>query len=260
MAKKKNHGHVNHERYLVTYSDLITLLLAFFIILYAMSENNPEKMKAVELALQLAFNPQTQTIVSLQTDATKSAKDKRAQATQEEQKMMKSVAEQNDLRKLKEKIDKEIKQEGLQNSVHTQLDQDGLRIILTDEILFDSGSADFKKPSNLSILQFVSFLLGETINPVTIEGHTDNVPIATSQFPSNWELSAARSLTVLKYIVSQNPHLQPDRFSATGYGEYKPIASNKTEAGRKENRRVEILIQRIYKDGLLFPNQGGGNQ
>lgn len=259
MAKKKNHGHVNHERYIITYADLITLLLAFFIIMYALSENNPEKMKAFSQALTIAFNPSAAQLADVQLNGTAGKGDeKRSAVTKEEQKMMQSVSEQNNLRKTKEKIDTKISEEGLQASVKTILNHDGLRIILTDEILFESGSANFRQPINLELLDYVSYLLGEIPNPVAIEGHTDNVPIRTNQYPSNWELSAARSMTVLKHMVNANDSLIPERFSSTGYGEYKPIAENTTSEGRKTNRRVEILVKRMNGDGLMVPNQGGG--
>lgn len=257
MAKKKHRGHVNHERYLVTYSDLITLLLAFFIILYAMSENNPEKMKQLADAFTIAFHPNTESILENTLNTRLAGNKKREHVTEQENEMMKSVAEQSNLRKTKEQIDEQIQQQGMEASVTTTLSPEGLRIILTDEILFESGSANFRQPVNLSLIDFISDLLITVPNPVVVEGHTDNVPIQTNQFPSNWELSAARSLTVLRYMAQSDNAVHPERFSATGYGEFKPLGSNGTADGRKKNRRVEILIKRMNPDGLLV--KGGGS-
>lgn len=255
--KKKAHGHVNHERYLVTYSDLITLLLAFFIILYSMSSPDAEKMKALANQLSLQFHPSAESILPpLDSDKNISERKYRKTVTSEEKQTMASVAEQNNLRKVKEKIEEQIKEHHLEGSVQTNLSDSGLKIILTDKILFNSGSAQLNNPQSIHLLDEIAVILVTISNPVSIEGHTDNVPISNGQYPSNWELSSARSLSVLREMISSTPQLEAIRFSATGYGEFKAIANNATVEGKEINRRVEILVKRQNQDGLLQPERG----
>lgn len=256
--KKKGGGHVNHERYLVTYSDLITLLLAFFIILYSMSSPDASKTEALAEQLSIQFHPQTESILPQLDSATKSVSQRThgQKATKTEQQTMSSVSEQNSLREIKEKIDKEVKENNLEGKVQTKLSDSGLKVTLTDEILFTSGSATLNNLVSIELLDKIGYILSTIENPVSIEGHTDNVPINNGQYSSNWELSAARSLSVLREMVSYTPTLNPSRFSATGFGEFKPIASNSNEGGRKANRRVEILVKRENPNGLLKPERG----
>ncbi|MGF7535749.1 flagellar motor protein MotB [Bacillus mexicanus] len=249
--KKKAHGHVNHERYLVTYSDLITLLLAFFIILYAMSSPDESKLEALAEQLTLAFHPSAESLLPQLNSQGGESRQRGQAATSEEQKTMESVSEQSSLRKVKEKIDEEAGKQGVSGEIQTKLTDEGLKIVLTDDILFNSGSATLKDEKSTAIIGNIGLILSTINNPVTIDGHTDNIPISNSQYPSNWELSAARSLSVLREMVNFTPKLDPTRFSASGYGEYRPVADNSVEHGRKANRRVEILVKRENQDGLL---------
>ncbi|PGK51368.1 flagellar motor protein MotB [Priestia megaterium] len=241
MARKKPHEeHENHERYLVTYSDLITLLLAFFIILYAMSSVDQDKFDAFSQSLSVAFNHGTTSPIEFDGTYNKNA---RKEATQEELKEIKDAKENNQLKQVKEKIDKVISDKKLTQQIETKLDDEGLHIILTNEILFESGDAKVK-PQMRSVLRNIALLIDSIPNEVSISGHTDNLPISTPLYPSNWELSAARAVSVLKETLKSDPNLKPNRLSAAGYGEHHPAASNNTEKGRQKNRRVEILIKR----------------
>ena len=140
-------------------------------------------------------------------------------------------------------MDQYIDQNSLQDQLSTELTEDGLLIRIKEKALFPSGSAELVAQAQ-SIGPVVAGLLATIPERVIISGHTDNVPINSAQYPSNWELSSARALNFMKYLLSLNPKLSPKRFSAIGYSEYRPIADNKTEEGRTKNRRVEVLIAR----------------
>jgi chemotaxis protein MotB len=158
-----------------------------------------------------------------------------------------AAREQNELQQLKAKLDLWAKQHGLANFVRTVIDPRGLVIrILTDRVLFDSGSAVLK-PGALALLDEVAKLLNvDQLHPITVAGHTDNQPIQTAQFPSNWELSSARATNVVEFFIRHA--VNPLRLSATGYADLHPVASNATPEGRALNRRVEIILQRINPD------------
>lgn len=257
MARKKRpEGHINVERYLISYADIMTLLTALFIVLFAMSDVNEQKMKQVADSFQNAFYGKgSNELIDLEIGRNPELR-KPTTATESEMRMMRSVAEQNELRKIKEKIDAKIREENIETKITTQITKDGLKIVLTDEILFESGSAQLKNDF-ISVLNTIAVLIKEVDNPVQISGFTDNIPISTAKYPSNWELSTDRAISVLRYMLKADKSLEPTRFSAAGYGEYKPIASNKTKEGRQMNRRVEILIERMNPEGLMEPNEGG---
>lgn len=149
--------------------------------------------------------------------------------------------EQEGLRELQQNINKYIEEKHLQANLKTTLTEEGLLVTISNDVLFDSGSADIK-PQYHQVAQEISRLL--VMNPprnIIISGHTDNVPIRNSKFASNWELSVMRAVNFMKLLL-ENKQLDPRMFSAKGYGEFKPIASNATPEGRMKNRRVEILI------------------
>jgi len=156
------------------------------------------------------------------------------------------------LQDLKEQLDEYIQQNSLEGELSTQLEEEGLMIRIKERALFPSGSAELV-PESQRIGPIVAGLLASVPERVLISGHTDTDPINTAQFPSNWELSSVRAMTFMKYLLSINSSLNPARFSAIGYGEYRPIAMNDTAENKQKNRRVEILIART----LAFnPNQG----
>ncbi|MDF2569270.1 MAG: motB, partial [Sporomusa sp.] len=147
---------------------------------------------------------------------------------------------------LKKKLDQYIADNGLGGDLSTALTDDGLMIRIKDTALFSSGSAEIRPESQRFGTQ-IAKLLSPLNQKVTVSGHTDILPINTREFPSNWELSSRRAVNFMKFLMVQEAGLKPERFSATGYGEYRPVASNDTPAGRSVNRRVEVLIQRNYR-------------
>lgn len=146
---------------------------------------------------------------------------------------------------LKKTLDKYISENGLQGDLSTALTEDGLLIRIKDAALFPSGGAELR-PESRRLGEQIAKLLSPLTQRVTVSGHTDNMPINTREFPSNWELSSRRAVNFMRFLLAQDTGLMPARFSATGYGEFRPLAGNNTTEGRSSNRRVEVLIQRNY--------------
>jgi chemotaxis protein MotB len=158
--------------------------------------------------------------------------------------MSASIAEQDSFVALKQRLDAYAHAHGFGNEVQTVIQRRGLVVrVLTDKLLFDSGQATLQ-PGGLPLLGEVAQLLNvDKTHPITVEGHTDNEPIASAQFPSNWELSTARATTVVRFLISRG--VSGGRLGAVGYADLHPIASNATPTGRALNRRVEIVLMRL---------------
>jgi chemotaxis protein MotB len=260
----------SEERWLLTYADMITLLMALFMVLFSITSVNKSKLEILSKTLQEAFsgkvlpggesirdtgaNPKADQTPSPQppipaitalvgTDSNAQNADAKAKAK-----------EQEDFRRLKRQIDSYARQKGLQNQVQTIIAQRGLVIrLLTDKVLFDSGAAELKPQATPVLSQVASILSKEAVHQVMVEGHTDNVPIRGSVFPTNWELSTARASRVVRFLIAGG--VTEGRLSAGGYASLHPIASNTTAAGRSRNRRVEIVLLRSGQEGTA--NQGG---
>jgi chemotaxis protein MotB len=155
-----------------------------------------------------------------------------------------SSRENEDFRALKAKIDRYAREHGLQHQVSTSIAQRGLVIrLLTDRVLFDSGEATLKARSGALLRQIARLLKIDTTHPITVEGHTDPLPIRSARFPSNWELSTARASSVVRFFIERG--LLPQRMTAAGYAALHPLASNSTADGRSRNRRVEVVLLRL---------------
>ena len=252
MAKKKRakkHEEEASEAWLLPYSDLMTLLLALFICLFAISQTDQTKLQQMAQAFTAAFNMGGPSFFN---QAGPNASMQREIMSTEDQGNAAYVQENQTLQDLQRQLENYIEQNNLQDELSTQLEEEGLMIRIKERALFPSGSADLV-PESQRIGPIVAGLLAAVPERVLISGHTDTDPISTAQFPSNWELSSVRAMTFMKYLLSINPNLNPARFSAIGYGEYRPIAPNDTAENKQQNRRVEILIAR----SLSFnPNEG----
>ena len=252
MAKKKRakkHEEEASEAWLLPYSDLMTLLLALFICLFAISQTDQTKLQQMAQAFTAAFNMGGPSFFN---QAGPNASMQREIMSTEDQGNAAYIEENRTLEQLQQQLEDYIEQNNLQDQLSTQLAEEGLMIRIKERALFPSGSADLV-PESQRIGPIVAGLLAAVPERVLISGHTDTDPISTSQFPSNWELSSVRAMTFMKYLLSINPDLNPARFSAIGYGEYRPIAPNDTAENKQQNRRVEILIAR----SLSFnPNEG----
>jgi chemotaxis protein MotB len=247
-------GH-NDERWLLTYSDMITLLMALFIIMWAISTVNDGKFQELAKSLSEAFSGKifqgNRSIIEgtsgVRAQVVESAS-AQAQAKQAFDQGLSAAAvnagDLENLKRLKAQVDEYARQAGLSGKINTSIDERGLVIrILPDDLLFDTGKADLK-PAARGILDNVGRILLSlpTPNPIRVEGNTDSVPISTPQFPNNWALSAARAVTVLTVLLEDG--VPARRLSAEGFADQKPVASNATAAGRAQNRRVEIVVVR----------------
>ena len=243
MAKKKRgkkHEEEASEAWLLPYSDLMTLLLALFICLFAISQTDQTKLQQMAQAFTAAFNMGGPSFFN---QAGPNASMQREIMSTEDQGNAAYIEENRTLEQLQQQLEEYIEQNNLQEELSTQLAEEGLMIRIKERALFPSGSADLV-PESQRIGPIVAGLLAAVPERVLISGHTDTDPISTPQFPSNWELSSVRAMTFMKYLLSINPDLNPARFSAIGYGEYRPIAPNDTAENKQQNRRVEILIAR----------------
>lgn len=213
-------------RWLLTYADMITLLLALFIILFSISTINRVKLQALVHDISGGFNSDYAINNPPNGGTTGNETGRSGDAN---------------LQKIQQKIKSYITQNKLQSNVQTRIDRRGLVIsILTDKAQYDSGSAQIK-PEIEKLLDQLKAPLKNTRNDIRVEGNTDNVPIATSEYPSNWELSAARASGVVRYLVDHD-EVQPTRVSLAGYGEFRPAHPNDNDTNRQLNRRVDIVI------------------
>ena len=246
MARKKHakpHEEEAGEAWLLPYSDLMTLLLALFIALFAMSQTDSSKMQALAQAFTAAFNMGGPSFFSGMGPSMSMPSTPSSGAESSNSAYME---ENENLREAQEKLEQYIKENNLEDQVSTELTEDGLMIRLKEKALFASGSASLQGQAE-QIVPVIASLLASLPERVTISGHTDNVPISTAQFPSNWELSSSRAVNLMRGLMGAQPSLNPARFSALGYSEYRPIASNDTEEGRAQNRRVEVFIARSMR-------------
>jgi chemotaxis protein MotB len=253
--RRSGGDHEEHadERWLLTYADLITLLMALFMVLFSMSVVNKSKLASLKTSLHNAFSPHVlpggESIAN--TGGNAEVRDIKpvvripspAQTPMTPRAAAAAAKDDSQLRQLKAEVDKEAKQADVAGKVQTKITPRGLVIdILTDHLLFDSGQARIK-PAGMSLLDRLAPLLQkQSSRAVEVEGHTDSQPIRGSVYPSNWELSTARASAVVRALISMN--LSPNRLTATGRAYLDPSASNATEQGRAHNRRVEIVLPR----------------
>lgn len=249
MARKKQGEHVSHERWLVSYADFITLLFAFFVVLYSTAQGDQKKAARLAVAIQEAF--QQLGVFSAVTDSSG-----QSIAPGSTQLLPKTPSNQVlattgtqaqegedpivDIDQLRRELERQLTKEIDRNEISLRVEPDGLVISLREVGFFDSGSPKLKQRS-LSAFEKVARVLAERKNLIRIEGHTDNLPIHTHEFASNWELSTARATEVIRMLLVDY-QFPPRRLSAAGYAEFHPIASNETEVGRQVNRRVDIVV------------------
>jgi chemotaxis protein MotB len=241
MSKKKHPEHVNHERWLVSYADFITLLFAFFVVLFASSQSDKKKQTKLAEAMQKAFTPMAAFEAHSKTPALTDGGSISASTTPVP--IQPPLPTIDEAAATQEHLNKALAAQPTPTqlpigSVTMHTTDQGLVISLHDSGFFDSGSAEVR-PEALPTLERIAASL--PTGHLRIEGHTDNIPIHTAQFASNWELSTARASRIARLLLEYG-NTSPADLSASGYAEFHPVASNATPEGRLQNRRVDIIL------------------
>lgn len=243
--KKAHEKEPNLERWLVSYADFITLLFAVFVVLYAMGQVDKTRAEEVMESVREAFGV-TPAIVKSGSSHIKGADLRRLTiigplGASKESGAGGGKMQINDLLLLKDLLDEDLQKAGLGANTRLEINPQGLVVSLQASNLFAPGTA-ILQPDALPLLDIIAESLSENTRPLAIAGYTDDSPIESRSFLSNWELSSGRALTVLHYLIDHH-EFDPALLSATGYGAQHPIADNATEEGRKLNRRIEIVVQ-----------------
>ena len=256
IRRKRRASHSNHERWLVSYADFITLLFAFFVVLYASSQVDKRRVGRLALAIQVAFQEMgvfEASTTQVPLDVTDPMPFSTAQAIENTERTaslgrivshpngpLGSRVENGDLSKLQTELASALGGEIQRGEIAMHREPDGLIISLREVGFFESGSAQMKAEAQAAFDR-IAAMLRKGDYRLRIEGHTDNAPIHTAQFPSNWELSTSRATEIVRLLIVRDG-FAPDRLSASGYAEYHPVVSNRTAEGRGMNRRVDIVI------------------
>ena len=256
MSRRKKHSeHVNHDRWLVSYADFITLLFAFFVVLYSSAQVDKRKVGRLALAIQVAFQQMgvfdtSNTEIPLNdSEAVPFSKVQVVENSEQTADLTKFVqpmkgmlvpSSNAPLKNIQDELKKALAAEIQRQVVDVKATREGLVISLREVGFFDSGSATLRASSR-DALDRLAAVLGNRAESLRIEGHTDNVPIHNLRFASNWELSTSRAAELIRVFVNRY-QMDPARLSAAGYAEFHPVAPNDSAAGKALNRRVDIVV------------------
>lgn len=239
MARRRHQEeHENHERWLVSYADFITLLFAFFVVMYSISSINEGKYKILSETLTGVFNQPDRSIKPIPVG------EERPRTTEPDRSMVdeeQTQAPEDSLKNISDSITAAFGDLIANDQLKVRGNELWIEIELSSSLLFSSGDA-LPSDAAFDIVEKVAKILAPYGNPVHVEGFTDNQPIRTAQFPSNWELSAARAASVVRMLAIDG--VNPSRMASVGYGEFQPVADNTTSEGRAQNRRVVLVISR----------------
>ena len=241
---------INHDRWLVSYADFITLLFAFFVVMYSITSVNNAKYETLAESLEEAFLPhekkntpepqpipeqsQPTTIQPIVLDnPTAEEKQKRQQLSDE------ILKERRGLKKVSENLEEVLEPYIDDNLVSVKRNDFWVELEMKSDLLFSSGEAELSQKA-FPVLKKIAEVIRLLPNMINVEGHTDNIPIDNVDFPSNWDLSAARATSVVRQLIKNN--IKPERLAVVGYGEFHPVADNNTEEGRFKNRRVLLVL------------------
>ena len=239
MAGKKRHKAEDKGSgaplWMITYGDMMTLLLCFFVLLFSFSTLDLVKFRSVIVELQGALGVLSggPMVLNLGDIPAKQITENPSASTRQ-------------MEEIQDQIQEKVAEEGLGGSIQTTLDERGLMIRFTDTVLFDLGKANIK-PEAIPVLGVVAEEIAAVSNAVRVEGHTDPTPIHTAEFPSNWELSTARATAIVHFMI-ESGGIPPDRMSAAGFAFYHPVAPNNTPENRTRNRRVDVIILRSEEE------------
>lgn len=252
MTRERRKSNISRDRWMVSYADFITLLFALFVVMYAFAKADQKKQMQVSAAIDTAFS-------SLGTFAdaqSKPAGGAAGQATAPmsiimDENVLSPARVKDDLEHVRRDLEQKLSSQIAMHSVAIQMGRDGLVISLREAGFFSSGSAT-PKPESLPALRQIAASLSHTPYDLRIEGHTDNIPIHTAEFDSNWELSSARATRIARFFINLKD-ISPERISAAGYAEFHPMAGNDTADGRAENRRVDLVVLPRTRINLSAP-------
>lgn len=247
MARKRKPEHVSHDRWLVSYADFITLLFAFFVVLYASSQADKGKMAQLSVAMQQAFS-QMGTVRGVQDASGPSRGNKPSQnlllqssvLALDERRTLEEQKRKLLLAKLESELKTALTEELRRNEVAIAESPEGLVVSLREIGFFESGSVSVRSDARETFGRIAGLLRDQECN-LRLEGHTDDVPIHTKQFDSNWELSTARAINIVRSLIGDY-EFPAKRLSAAGFAEHHPVTSNDTIEGRSINRRVDIVV------------------
>ncbi len=245
MRPAVSKSRISHDRWLVSYADFITLLFAFFVVLYAFAKADQRQQMQVSESIDKAFHA-----LGLFPDSARRPIHAAGASGDEQpaipmnivmgEDVLAPAEVKDDLRHIQHDLQQTLSNQVATHTVSIHMGRDGLVISLREAGFFNSGSAD-PKPGSMGTLREIAERLGQTAYDIRIEGHTDNVPIHNAQFNSNWELSTARATNIARIFIALKA-MPPERISAAGYAQYHPVASNDTAEGRAENRRVDLVV------------------
>jgi chemotaxis protein MotB len=241
--RKKPPEHVNHERWLVSYADFITLLFAFFTAMYAISNADTAKLQKLMQSMASAFGgPEAGKAKPVMGASASQPFSPQFQAAPGSPVSLNigRVTEEQVLKVIQDRVEKYLVRGIDEGKVKVVISDRGLIISIADEDLFRSGSAEIN-PAAYPMLSDIGLSLVDLPNYVRVEGHTDNTPVGGGPYPTNWELSSARASRIVRFLADR-VRFPPERLCATGYGEYRPASTNGTPQGRAANRKVEIIV------------------
>ena len=237
----------NYDRWLISYADFITLLFAFFVVMYAMSSINEGKYRVLSDSLEAAFDTPPKSLRPVQIGVDDMSpnlsiiqlqKQENSQTYTSIEELQK-VAESSELAEIEYDFEQAVMPQIEDDLISVKRDELWVEVEINTKLLFASGEAELELDA-LPVLQKLANVLKKYPNYIQVEGFTDNFPINTFVFPSNWELSAARAASVVHLFMRQG--VTPERMVALGFGEYRPIADNATQQGRQKNRRVVLVV------------------
>jgi len=263
MMRERRKNHLSRDRWLVSYADFITLLFGLFVVLFAFAKADQKKQAQVSTSIDTAFRS-----LGIFPDLLRQPSGSTTGASGTDQalipmnivmgeELMSPARVKDDLGSIRRDLEQRLSNQVATHTVSIQMGRDGLVISLREAGFFDTGSAT-PKPETLPTLRLIAASLGSMPYDLRIEGHTDNIPIHTAEFDSNWELSSARATRIARLVLDLKA-IAPQRISAAGYAEFHPVATNDTAEGRAKNRRIDLIVLPRTKVDFRVPGFTSSN-